>query len=200
MANTVLEEGIQNYEMLKFIFDKNNATGIHAVGAGPNAAPMSFFDIYDDSLHDEMPSDGDGEADIVGGTSAVNQVCQRHIGGVSMRTSTHGIAKKQKKKKKATIDAEACGALKLIAESMSGRISGSHTSSTHTSPNHLLRCQELMDEMGIDSDLYTRALQLFIDKPAWAEMFSTMPQQRRLHVLMHVVPPAPPLPPTDPSN
>ena len=117
-----------------------------------------------------------------------------------MCTSTHGVVRKHKKKKKAAIDVEACGALKMIAKSISGRISGSRSSSTQSSPNHLLRCQELMDEMGIDSDLYTRALQLFIDKPAWAEMFSTMPQQRRLHVLMHVVPPAPPPPPTDPSH
>ena len=117
-----------------------------------------------------------------------------------MCTSTHGVVRKHKKKKKAAIDVEACGALKMIAKSISGRISGSRSSSTQSSPNHLLRCQELMDEMGIDSDLYTRALQLFIDKPAWAEMFSTMPQQRRLHVLMHVVPPAPPPLPTDPSH
>ena len=76
MANTVLEEGIQNYEMLKFIFDKNNATGIHAVSAGTNAPPMSFSELDDDSLHDKMIGDGDGEADAVGGTLAFNEVRQ----------------------------------------------------------------------------------------------------------------------------
>ena len=139
MANTVLEEGIQNYEMLQFIFDKNNATGIHAVAAGTNAPPMAFAELDDDSLYDEMIGDGDGEADAVGATSAFNEVRQQRTRGGSVCTSTHGVARKHKKKKKAAIDVEACGALKMIAESISGRISGSRSSSTQSSPNHLLR-------------------------------------------------------------
>ena len=59
--------------------------------------------------------------------------------------------------------------------------------STATTPDLLDTCQDILEAMELPNEIYTPALQVFIDKPSYQKSFTRMKPERQMHFLHGII-------------
>ena len=89
------------------------------------------------------------------------------------------LEKKKKKTRKNSLDAVACDALKMIAETMKEKYSTSNSSASKNMSTGVLECQKILAEMQVDKYTYNCALRQFMNDTRWCDLFISMEDFRR---------------------
>ena len=61
------------------------------------------------------------------------------------------------------------------------------STSTATTPDLLDTCQDILEAMELSDEIYTLALQVFIDQPSYQKSFTQMKPERRMHFLHGII-------------
>ena len=118
-------------------------------------------------------------------------------GGLPINRRSQSIEKRQGKRKQ-VFRSDVVMQMWQKAYEESKRIGSMSTAIT---PDLLDTCQDILEAMELPDEIYTPALQVFIDKPSYQKSFMRMKPERRMHFRYGIIGMTPYVPqPSSPSN
>ena len=187
-------KGLPNEEICWEIFASNTTTGHIVYGSGSTAPPCSEGNVREDTngpLYEDISIGEHTKDDHVSPsppppTSGVLPINRR----------SRSIEKRWGKQKQVF---KSDMVLQIWQKAYN---ESKHTGSmsTATTPDLLETCQDILEAMELPNEIYTPALQLFIDKPSYQKSFMWMKPERRFPFLQGIIGTTPYVPQPPPPS